>query len=105
MGYPDMGNGYYSSKLTYKQWFDFNIVQRIHGNFLEQVQIVTLLVLVAGLKHPSIAVILGGVYSLGRFLMAAGYMVQVGYRRPGVILLNLSLGGLLGYSVHALLQY
>ena len=24
-GYPDHGNGYYSRKLTYKQWFQFNV--------------------------------------------------------------------------------
>ena len=50
-GYPDMGNGYYSSKLTYKQWFDFNVVQRVHSNFLEQILIVILLMLVSGLRH------------------------------------------------------
>ena len=34
-GYPDMGSGVYSEKLTYKQWFEFNLVQRVHQNFLE----------------------------------------------------------------------
>ncbi len=34
-GYPDMGNGFYSTKLTYKQWFDLNVAQRVHGNYLE----------------------------------------------------------------------
>ena len=24
-GYPDMGNGRYSDKLTYAQWFEFNV--------------------------------------------------------------------------------
>ena len=24
-GYPDMGNGRYSDKITYKQWFEFNV--------------------------------------------------------------------------------
>ncbi len=104
MGYPDMGNGYYSTHLTYKQWFDFNIVQRIHGNFLEQILIVVLLLLIAGLRHTTYAVILGGIYSVSRILMAIGYMISVGYRRPGVILLNLSLGGLLFLSVDTLLK-
>ena len=36
-GYPDMGNGRYSAKLTYKDWFEFNSAQRIHYNYLESV--------------------------------------------------------------------
>ena len=34
-GYPDHGNGFYSQELTYKGWYDMNIGQRIHYNFLE----------------------------------------------------------------------
>ena len=34
-GYPDMGNGRYSEKLSYKEWFEFNVGQRIHYNYLE----------------------------------------------------------------------
>ena len=72
-GYPDMGCGYYSSKLTYKQWFEMNIAQRVHWNFLEQVLIVVFLLLVAGLKHPAWAFYLGVAFSVGRILNAIGY--------------------------------
>ena len=34
-GYPDNGSGRYSKNLTYKEWFDFNSNQRIHGNLLD----------------------------------------------------------------------
>ena len=34
-GYPDMGNGWFADKLTYEQWFLFNLDQRAHKNFLE----------------------------------------------------------------------
>ena len=34
-GYPDNGSGRYSKKLSYKEWFDFNSDQRIHGNLLD----------------------------------------------------------------------
>lgn len=30
-----MGNGVYSDKLSYKDWFLFNLDQRAHKNFLE----------------------------------------------------------------------
>ena len=51
-GYPDMGHGVYSEKLSYKDWFLFNLAQRAHFNFLEQIQIVIFLILVAGVKFP-----------------------------------------------------
>ncbi len=34
-GYPDLGSGVYSEKLSYKDWFNFNLSQRAHFNFLE----------------------------------------------------------------------
>ena len=29
-GYPDSGNGYYSDKLSYKQWLNLNNAFRTH---------------------------------------------------------------------------
>ena len=75
-GYPDMGTGYYSSKLSYKQWFEFNVAQRIHQNFLESLIIVVLLTLVAGLKYPAVTVYLGLAYSFGRLVNAIGYTMK-----------------------------
>ena len=34
-GFPDNGSGYYSRKLSYKEWFEFNLAQRAHLNFVE----------------------------------------------------------------------
>jgi len=34
-GYPDMGNGRYSAKLTDEQWLKFNYAQRAHQNYVE----------------------------------------------------------------------
>ena len=33
-GYPDMGNGRYSEKLSYSDWIKFNNAQRAHLNFV-----------------------------------------------------------------------
>jgi hypothetical protein len=33
--YPDMGNGRYSEKLSYKEWFEFNNAIRVHYNYIE----------------------------------------------------------------------
>jgi len=34
-GYPDMGSGRYSDKLSWKDWYYFNLAQRCHMNYLE----------------------------------------------------------------------
>jgi hypothetical protein len=33
-GYPDTGSGLYSHKLSYKDWYRFNVLQRIHLNYM-----------------------------------------------------------------------
>ena len=101
-GYPDMGCGWYSSKLTYKQWFEFNLAQRVHGNFLEQQIIVCFFILVAGVKHPKWTIILGFLYSAGRLLNAYQYTKTVKGRVPGFILSVLSLFSLAGLAVNAM---
>ncbi len=101
-GYPDMGCGYYSSKLSYKQWYEFNIAQRIHQNFLESIIIVVLLLLVAGLKHPATCVYIGGAYSLGRLVQAIGYTLSVKGRIPGGMIINLCMLALFGLSAQTL---
>jgi glutathione S-transferase len=58
-GYPDMGNGRYAQKLSYKEWFVFNNAQRAHYNFLEALDVVVLTNLVAGLYFPVAAIVLG----------------------------------------------
>ncbi len=102
LGYPDMGNGWYSSKLTYKEWFEFNIVQRIHMNFLEQLMIVSFLLLTAGLKHPVYTVYAGVAYAVGRVIQVFGYKRSVDGRKPGGLVFILSLLALFGMSAHSL---
>jgi len=47
-GYPDCGNGVYSQKLSYKQWFDFNLAVRTHMNFIEIVTPAIVMILIGG---------------------------------------------------------
>ena len=65
-GYPDTGNGVYSDKLTYEQWFTWNKANRGHLNFLETVSIVCFLVLVTGIELPWTAITLGSIYGAFR---------------------------------------
>ena len=59
-GYPDHGNGLYSDLLTYKEWMDFSIDQRVHRNYMENVTIGVFLCLVLGLMWPITALCLTG---------------------------------------------
>ena len=103
-GYPDMGCGYYSSKLSYKEWFEFNLAQRVHGNFLEQQILVIFFILVAGVRHAQYTVILGIIYSIARILNAYGYSRTVKGRVPGFVLSVLSLIGIFGLACHAMIE-
>ncbi len=75
-GYPDMGNGRYSQKLTYKEWFEFNTAQRIHYNYLEGVTGLVIWILVGGLAYPWVAVGLGSAHILGRIIFHVGYSLK-----------------------------
>lgn len=72
-GYPDLGNGRYSQKLSYEAWFDFNNAQRCHQNFLETVSLMIFAILIAGLYFPKAAAILGAVHFIGRIFYIIGY--------------------------------
>mmetsp|Transcript_45260 Transcript_45260/g.33039 ORF Transcript_45260/g.33039 Transcript_45260/m.33039 type:complete len:153 (+) Transcript_45260:131-589(+) len=91
-GYPDTGCGYYSRKMEYKDWFFFNLSQRVHQNFNEQVTIVLFVLLFAGVFYPLTTVGLGLMYSVGRFLMWWGYSKSVHGRLVGVVVLNIACG-------------
>jgi len=52
----------------------FNCAQRAHQNTLETIPHVLFAILFSGLRYPTIAASLGGVYALGRILYTRGYM-------------------------------
>jgi uncharacterized MAPEG superfamily protein len=68
-----MGNGRFSEKLAYKEWFLFNVGQRIHYNYLESVTIIICWVLISGIKYPWVAVAAGGAYVIARIIYHIGY--------------------------------
>ena len=71
-GYPDSGNGRYAKKFTYREWFDFNSNQRHHLNFLESIFPYSILILVAGLKHPQISAYCGFGFIVARIMQING---------------------------------
>ncbi|OMH79252.1 Microsomal glutathione S-transferase 3 [Zancudomyces culisetae] len=89
--YPDMGCGRYASKLSDKEWVEFNSAIRVHQNYVEQLPIAVGGVLLGGLYFPRFSAALGAVYVVGRFLYAQGY-TKFGPkgRMAGAITANLS---------------
>lgn len=77
-GYPDMGCGRYSQKLSYLNWLEFNIAQRVHYNYLENVASILIVTLLGGWVFPIIASCFGFIYILGRLLYIC-YLGRQGY--------------------------
>jgi len=109
LGYPDIGAGYYSRMLTYKNWFEFNCAQRVHQNNVEHLAWTLPLVFVNGIFFPRMTAGLCGVVFVGRELYRIGYMSKDGpnskIREIGAIPLNVSELFLTLSVVFCLLRY
>ena len=75
-GYPDMGSGRYSERLSYKDWYLFNVAQRIHYHYLETVTCVVSWILIAGVRFPIQAISFGAGYAFGYILFQIGYTMK-----------------------------
>jgi uncharacterized membrane protein YecN with MAPEG domain len=99
-GSPDMGSGFYSQRLSYKEWYEFNNAQRSHYNFLEFAPTTFVWLFVAGVYFPIASAVLGVVVLISRFLYAVGYSKNGPKGRiAGVLGNDLALLGLLGLSL------
>ncbi len=66
LGYPDTGNGRYSKKLTYKEWYTFNCAQRVHMNYIEGIVLIVIGSLISGIVYPQWTFAIQVLYILGR---------------------------------------
>ena len=73
-GYPDYGNGWYSRKLSYKDWFEFNCYLRVHQNTLEYITVAVLAVFVTGIFSPILSAILAGAWFVLRIFYIWRYV-------------------------------
>ncbi|KAJ2507628.1 Microsomal glutathione S-transferase 3 [Coemansia sp. RSA 2049] len=72
--YPDNGGGRYSDKLSDEDWVAFNNIKRTSDNYYEQVGMVLVALVLAGLYQPKLAASFGAVYIVGRFAYTRGYV-------------------------------
>lgn len=94
-GYPDMGNGIFSNKLTYSQWFEFNCAQRCHYSAIEQMVIFVPVSLLICSYSNLAAAIVNVIWALGRVIFTWGYLIHPDKRTVGAVVMELGvLGGL-----------
>jgi glutathione S-transferase len=95
-----MGNGVYSQRLPYKQWYDFNNAQRAHYNFVESIATSLTLLIIGGIYYPDIAAGFGLALFIGRIVYSLGYYLSgAGGRLIGVLLIDVALIGLFVLSL------
>ena len=78
-----MGNGLYGAKLSYQDWFEFQLDQRAHKNFLEQLTILVFCSLLCGLIYPTLTLVCVSIIFVGRIIFTAGYKTSVKARFIG----------------------
>jgi len=104
-GYPDMGQGRFSDKLTDDQWMQFNNAQRAHQNYVEGLPAIIAAILIAGITFPRLTFLCGVAYIVGRFLYSSGYRTRGPKgRAPGVYILDVGLFTLVGAAIMSALQ-
>ncbi|KAI9827929.1 MAG: hypothetical protein M1819_006872 [Sarea resinae] len=59
---------------TSPEAYAFNCAQRAHANFLENLPVMLPSLLIAGLRWPVAASVLGGIWGAGRIVYALGYV-------------------------------
>ena len=84
-GYPDSGNGVHSDKLEFFEWFKFNSSMRGHLNFVENLPLIVILILIAGCYFPIAGAILGLLLFISRLLYILGYIANPKLRFFGFI--------------------
>jgi uncharacterized membrane protein YecN with MAPEG domain len=106
IGFPDMGSGVFAKKLSYADWYKFSNAQRVHYNYLENLQLILVLIFIAGLKQPLAALILACIYFAGRTIYSFGYgMSGPNGRGIGSLIAGLALITLFALSLYTVSEY
>ena len=71
-----MGEGRYAEKLSYKEWYNFGVAQRIHYHFMENYTSIVTWILIAGIRFPNQAISFGAGFSFARLLFHNGYHMK-----------------------------
>ena len=104
-GYPDSGNGFYSKKLPYADWFNMNNGQRAQGNFLEHITFLIVGTLISAVYYPVGALVLMCCIFVGRLLFSIGYSVWgPSGRLPGALIMDAAIFATFGLMIAACIK-
>ena len=104
-GYPDTGNGYYSKKLPYADWFKMNNGQRCQINFLEHLNFLILGPIIGAFYYPLVAVILQCFIFVGRLAFSIGYTVKgPSGRLAGALIMDAAIFASFGLMIAAIVK-
>ena len=68
----------------YEAWLKFNLSQRVHLNFMENISQILCLLITCGLYYPVTTAVIGGIYFIGRLIYTFGYLAGAKTRMLGV---------------------
>ena len=71
-GYPDTGNGFYSRKLSYRDWFLFAVERQTYQDFVDSLTVLSFSALVAGIAFDYLTICLLAVHIVTRLLFEIG---------------------------------
>ena len=99
-GYPDSGNGRYSKKLPYPDWFNMGNGQRCQINFLEHMTFAILAPVLISFSYPMPALVIAVGIFTGRLIFTISYSTGgPAARLPGALIMDLALFVGFGYMV------
>ena len=104
LGYPDTGNGWYSRKLPYHEWFKFNNAMRCQINFLEHLTFAILCPILISFTKPTAALLVAIGIFVGRVIFTLSYSSGgPAARLPGALIMDFALFVGFGFMIAATL--
>lgn len=76
LGYPDIGNGRFMEKASYKEWYEFNLRQRAHAHFMEGLTVFLFASIVGGVFYINYSLMIAAGMLVARILFVIGYTVK-----------------------------
>ncbi len=73
-GDPDNVDGWYSTKLSYREWYELASAKRAHEDHAEVMPYATVLTLLGAFKYPWVAFGFSTLYLIGSYLVARQYI-------------------------------
>ncbi len=73
-GDPDNVDGWYSSKLSYREWYELASAKRAHQDHAEAMPYSTILTLLGAIKYPWVTFGFSSLYLIGSFLVSREYI-------------------------------